>query len=121
MDGGAPARQVASGGLPTGRTKPARIGGGPRPERVSVERLPSTGATRIPPATATYDRTPVRAAPTSSSWPGPRSTGASNATGDPSTVTGASAPLTAMVTGASARSVTPVSVVSSAAAPAGLP
>src|SRR5436305_557816 len=40
-------------GTPIGRTSLARNGFGPSPDSVSVDRLPSTGGTSIPPATAT--------------------------------------------------------------------
>ena len=41
---------VGSG--PTGSTSPARTGGGPIPDSVSVLHDPSTGATSMPPRTA---------------------------------------------------------------------
>src|SRR6266545_7937451 len=39
-------------GGPRGSASPLRRTGGPRPERVSVARLPSTGSTAMPPAIA---------------------------------------------------------------------
>src|SRR6185369_14947257 len=112
---------VAVEALPSGSTNPARNGGGPSPESVSVDRLPSTGATVIPPAKARYDGTPTWAAPTSSTDPGSRSIATPNSAARPSTVTCAGAPVTATVVGVSARSATPVSVVSRPAVPSGFP
>src|SRR5436305_7111031 len=42
----------APAGSPSGSTSLSRNGCGPSPDRVSVDRLPSTGGTSIPPATA---------------------------------------------------------------------
>jgi hypothetical protein len=76
---------------------------------------------RDPPENATYARTPARAAPirtvsplrsTSVAWVGAAS---------PLTVTGTSAPVTAMAHGASTPKRGPISVHSSPAAPSALP
>ncbi len=49
---GARSTEMTPEGGPTGSSVPARSGSGPRPDSESVDRLPSTGSTAIPPRTA---------------------------------------------------------------------
>lgn len=124
---GGPGQGAATGGatgragVPTGTTSPSRRGPGPRPESRSVERLPRTGSAAMPPATATYERTPAVAAPTFRTAPAGTRTGAPQAADRPSTVTGQGAPPTTTVTARSGRRAQPVRVVSRTAAPGSLP
>lgn len=124
---GGPGQGAATGGgagragAPTARTSPSRRGVGPSPDSRSVERLPRTGSAAMPPATATYERTPPVAVPTSRTEPAGTRTGAPQAAGLPSTVTAQGAPPTTAATSRSGRRAQPVRVVSRTAVSGSLP
>jgi hypothetical protein len=106
---------------PTGSTSPSCTCGGPSPQSVSVERLPSTAGTAMPPSTATYDRSPDDARPMRTVAPAGTARGRPQSAGRASIVTAHRAPVTASVAAVKARNVQPVSVTSSPAADSGLP
>ncbi len=89
--------------------------------RTYVDRDPSTSGTSSPPESAMYERTPARAGPSFTTSPAFSAIVAQRGACAPFTVTGMSAPVTAMAPGASTSNRGPISVHSSAAAPSGLP
>ncbi len=69
-------RRLAGSAPPPADRSPASTRGGPTHASVSVEREPSTGSTAMPPATATYERSPVAGSPMRSARSGGQPLGA---------------------------------------------
>ena len=113
---------AAPGAGPTGKHVARAEPGRPRPASVSVDREPSTGATSMPPATATYAAHALPGRPEDEHRPRraatpPRRT----ATGRRRRVTGHGAPVTATSAPGRRGARRPPSVVSRTAASGGLP
>ena len=107
--------------LRTSPARSARPSNPPKPAARWVPRPPRTRGTASPPATARQPRKPVRAAPIASSTPPLSHSGRQGETRLPSMEISKSAPQNATKDGSANRKVGPEPVISSPAAPSGLP
>ena len=109
---------------PTERMSPAfraRPSNPPKPVATSVDRLPRSWGTSIPPRTQRYARAPEAARPRASRAPAGTRIALHGATSSPSSVAANGAPATTTSASSSKRSVGPASVASRAAAPSSFP
>ena len=117
-------RSTASANGSTRRRSPtrsARPSTPPKPPRRSVLALPSTSATRMPPATASQARAPSRQPPMRSTLPAGMSTRRQPGNASPSMPASNAAPHSAIRVGCAKRRVGPARAISSVAADAALP